>query len=89
MQNLGFNYRITDFQCALGLSQLKKLNKFVKKRKEIAKIYNKNFDNKIFFTTPRVRKDCDHAYHLYPLQINFKKEDQKKKFFILLFIIPH
>ena len=81
MQNLGFNYRITDFQCALGLSQLKKLNKFVKKRKEIAKIYNKNFDNKIFFTTPRVRKDCDHAYHLYPLQINFKKEDQKKKFF--------
>ena len=41
MQNLGFNYRITDFQCALGLSQLKKLNKFVKKRKEIAKIYNK------------------------------------------------
>ena len=43
MKSLGYNYRITDFQCALGLSQLKKLDTCVKRRKEIALIYDKAF----------------------------------------------
>tara|TARA_Y100000590_G_C15741331_1_gene1020363 strand:- start:542 stop:1708 length:1167 start_codon:yes stop_codon:yes gene_type:complete len=81
MKELGFNYRITDFQCALGLSQLKKLNKFLKKRREIAKIYDLNFANQSMFTIPKVRKNCKHAYHIYPLQIHFTKLDQKKKLF--------
>ena len=81
MKELGFNYRITDFQCALGLSQLKKLNKFLKKRREIAKIYDLNFANHSMFTTPKVRKNCKHAYHIYPLQIHFNKSGQKKKLF--------
>jgi len=84
MRELGFNYRITDFQCALGISQLTKLNKFIKKRKEIAKIYDLNFYNKNIFTTPKVNKNCSHAYHLYPLQINFKNSFQKKKMFVEL-----
>ena len=45
MQQLGYNYRITDFQCALGSSQLRKLDKFVKSRKSIALFYDKNFKN--------------------------------------------
>ena len=43
MKMLGFNYRLTDIQCALGISQLEKLEKFVKKRAAIASIYNKSF----------------------------------------------
>ena len=45
MQDLGFNYRITDFQCALGISQLKKVKEFIKRRIEIAKTYDKEFIN--------------------------------------------
>tara|TARA_Y100000590_G_scaffold135594_1_gene155177 strand:- start:44516 stop:45682 length:1167 start_codon:yes stop_codon:yes gene_type:complete len=81
MNDLGFNYRITDFQCALGLSQLKKLNKFVKKRKEIAKIYDLQFKNSNFYTIPHTSKDSSHSYHLYPLKINFSNKDQKKRLF--------
>ena len=81
MKELGFNYRITDFQCALGLSQLKKLSKFIKRRKEIAKIYDDNFKNNDIFTIPYVNKNCGHAYHLYPLRINFNKMEHKKKLF--------
>ena len=79
MHDLGFNYRITDFQCALGLSQLKKLKKFIKKRREVAKIYDSEFADNKFFVIPRVRDNCEHAYHLYPLQINFEKLRISKK----------
>ena len=82
MQDLGFNYRITDFQCALGLSQLKKLKKFLKKRREIARIYDSEFSGSRFFVTPKARDNCDHAYHLYPLQINFERLRISKKEFI-------
>ncbi len=79
MQTLGFNYRITDFQCALGISQLKKLNKFVKKRREIANLYNKNFKNDSRFIIPLVTKNNFHSYHLYPLLINFDQIKITKK----------
>jgi len=71
MHQLGFNYRITDFQCALGLSQLKKLDKFIKSRKKIAKYYDKEFSNDHRFVIPKVDENLKHAYHLYPLQIKF------------------
>lgn len=71
MHELGFNYRITDFQCALGLSQLKKLDSFVKRRKEIADYYNNSFCNDERFSIPSVKDNVGHAYHLYPLQIKF------------------
>ena len=71
MHRLGFNYRISDIQCALGISQLKKINKFIQKRKKIAKIYDKAFSNNYRFIVPKVEKNYEHSYHLYPLQINF------------------
>ncbi len=71
MQKLGFNYRISDIQCALGISQLKKINKFIQKRKKIAKIYDTAFGNDYRFIVPKVEKNYEHSYHLYPLQINF------------------
>ena len=73
MVDLGFNYRITDFQSALGLSQLKKLDKFIKRRNKIAKIYYKGLENIDNLILPRVKLNILHAYHLFPVQINFKK----------------
>ena len=85
IQNLGYNYRLSDIQCALGTSQLKKLDFFIKKRREIAKIYDKAFSNIEGIKTPPTRKYCHHSYHLYPLQINFNKTKiNKKKFFLKL-----
>lgn len=73
MRELGYNYRITDLQCALGTSQLKKLDKFVKRRNKIANIYNSFFKNYKEIIIPKVSKNCIHAFHLYPLLINFEK----------------
>ena len=78
MQNLGFNYRITDFQCALGSSQLKKLNKFILHRREVANEYNNAFKNDSRFTIPKVPNKNYHAYHLYPLLIDFDKLKSEK-----------
>ena len=73
MHNLGYNYRITDFQCALGVSQLKKLNSFVKKRNKVAQIYNDAFKGISNITTPYIPANIYHAFHLYCIRINFKK----------------
>tara|TARA_B110000240_G_C13477043_1_gene443596 strand:- start:79 stop:1239 length:1161 start_codon:yes stop_codon:yes gene_type:complete len=73
INQLGYNYRLTDIQSALGISQLKKLNLFIKRRKEIAEIYNKKLKNLSLFEIPKVQKNISHAYHLYPLKIRFDK----------------
>ena len=79
MQYLGYNYRISDFQCALGNSQLKKISKFLKKRSKIAKTYNAYLSNHDLIETPKVKKNNKHSFHLYPLLINFKKSKISKK----------
>ncbi|MEW6507632.1 MAG: UDP-4-amino-4,6-dideoxy-N-acetyl-beta-L-altrosamine transaminase [Bacteroidota bacterium] len=85
MHEVGYNYRITDFQCALGISQLKKLNKFLKKRREIAKYYNQAFGERSEFIIPSVSQNVKHAYHLYPLQVKFDglKVDKKEYYYRL------
>lgn len=82
MHDVGFNYRITDFQCALGISQLKKLETFVEKRRQIAKYYDEALGKDNRLIVPYVSKDAKHAYHLYPLQIKFDElKISKKEFF--------
>jgi len=71
MQHLGYNYRITDFQSALGSSQLKKLDRFVARRNDIANYYSEIFENDERFIIPKVEENVRHSYHLYPLQIKF------------------
>ena len=72
MHELGLNYRITDFQCALGLSQLNKIKKILNYRKKVAKIYDKNFRKTlIFFSAKKIRNLSSN--HLYVLNIDFKK----------------
>ena len=73
MQLLGYNYRITDFQCALGISQFKKLDKFIRKRREIVKKYNKAFQDIKELITPFEKPDVKSAYHLYMIQLNLEK----------------
>ena len=73
VKELGFNYRLTEFQAALGTSQLTKVDSLIKKKQLIAKKYNKYFEEIEHIKTPPVRENCYHAYHLYPLLIDFKK----------------
>lgn len=79
VSELSMNFRISDIQCALGISQLKKLDKFVSKRNIIANIYDKYFENIDCLTLPPKDKKIYHAYHLYPLLIDFKKTKITKK----------
>lgn len=73
MQDLGYNYRLTDFQAALGISQLSKADKGLMRRKEIASKY---FDS--FKHLPQIISQSGnidgHAYHLYTIQVNDRKD---------------
>ncbi len=84
MDVLGFNYRITDLQAALGKSQLKKINLFTKRRNQIANIYNKSFKNLENLKIPYKSKKVKHTYHLYTILINFKKSKINKNNFMKL-----
>ncbi len=65
MQMLGFNYRITDFQCALALNQLKKLDAFVARRRDIARTYKKAFQDEPALGLIAQRSDVSSSFHIY------------------------
>lgn len=73
MQELGYNYRITDFQCALGISQLKRANKGLEKRNQIAKRYDLAFQKKEGLKSSTLEIDSNfkdiHSYHLYVILV--------------------
>lgn len=66
---LGYNYRITDIQCALGISQMKKLDAFAAHRRKLAARYDKGFAGKSDIITPYQHPDCLSSYHLYMIQV--------------------
>jgi len=73
MQELGYNYRLTDIQAALGMSQLQRADEGLKRRKEIAETYSKAFKNKPFIKGQSGLIE-GHAYHLYIIEVENRKE---------------
>ncbi len=73
METLGWNYRLTDFQCALGLSQLQKLPGWVARRREIAARYSKAFVEMPEIEAPTVLSDRESAWHLYPIRLHLER----------------
>lgn len=69
MQELGYNYRLTDFQAALGVSQLKRADAGLRRRQEIARVYKDAFSGVKGITLPYVSDDVYHAYHLFIIQV--------------------
>ena len=70
MKYLGRNYRMTDFQAALGISQLKKLDKFIQRKEEIVKMYDRAFSDVIEIKTQVVKHCTKHAWHIYTILLN-------------------
>lgn len=86
MQHLGFNYRLSDIQCALGVSQMRKLGRFVERRGEIARAYDERLDLLPFVTTPPRGDAVASAHHLYPLRVDFNGLGMTKKEFYHLML---
>ena len=82
---IGYNYRMTEIQAALGISQLKRINQFVEKRQSIANRYNLELKD-LPLILPFQIKESISSYHLYPIRINknFSKIDQKDLHEILI-----
>ena len=91
MQELGFNYRLSDIQAALGTSQLTKAEERIKRRNEIAAIYNKAFEG-TGVEILSLPANVYHAYHLYIIQVNDRKklydELRKNKIFAQVHYVP-
>lgn len=73
MQDLGFNYRLTDFQAALGVTQLARADKGLERRQQIAKKYDEAFAGIESIKTPKRAGDIYHAFHLYIIQVPDRK----------------
>ena len=97
ISNPGYNFRLSDLNCALGYNQLKKVKKKVIHRQKIAKFYDRAFKKSKFFDTIKINNNVKSAYHLYPLQLKkFNKINKiklmhrlkKKKIFTQIHYLP-
>ncbi|MBQ9361077.1 MAG: UDP-4-amino-4,6-dideoxy-N-acetyl-beta-L-altrosamine transaminase [Lachnospiraceae bacterium] len=72
-QLLGYNYRLSDVQCSLGISQLKKVNRFIERRKEIANIYFSELSDIDGIMLPAQDKEYLSSFHLFPVLVEREK----------------
>jgi len=82
MHELGYNYRLTDIQCALGHSQLRKLDALIERRAEIARKYNVAFSDLSGVQLPSIDAGNMSAWHLYALQIDFSAIGKSRTTFV-------
>lgn len=75
----GLNMRITDFQCALGLSQFNKMEEFIKRRREIISKYNEAFKSIDEIIIPTEKEYIKSSYHIYVIKLNLKNVETKRK----------
>lgn len=73
---LGYNYRITDIQCALGISQMKRLDQFAAHRRKLAHRYDEAFEGCKDIITPYQHPDCLSSYHLYMIQVPAERRQE-------------
>jgi len=78
MSEMGFNYRLTDIQCALGISQLERADFFVRQRRKIARFYDESFAGSSTVTPLSDLHGAISSRHLYAVRINFKKLGQNR-----------
>ena len=76
--DIGLNYRLTDIQASLGISQLKKVHKFLKKRNDISKIYNRKLKN-LPLKLPILSNENYSSFHLYVILLKTKNRDKLYK----------
>lgn len=81
MQELGQNFRMTDFQCALGLSQLRRIDSFIQARNEIAQRYLMELKDHPALDLPLVREQAHSGWHLFPIRLKPHMHDQRKRVF--------
>ena len=74
MEYLGYNYRLSDIQCALALSQLDKLPDSIRRRQAIAERYDTTLAETPTVTPLAVNSDVTHAYHIYPVQVDLDRD---------------
>ena len=82
MQCLGYNYRMTEIQAALGLSQLEKLEEFVRRRTQIAHLYERAINSTTNFRCISEKSGVQSAYHLFPVLVNSKLGTSVRKFVV-------
>ncbi len=78
MQALGFNYRITDIQCALGISQIRRLDNFINKRKRIVDFYNRAFRKNRNISIPTQKSYVKSSWHIYYIRL----KDQSQRLYL-------
>ena len=81
MQELGYNYRMMDYQAALGISQLMRLQENINRRREIAQLYNQYFYNNNWFDLPPEKEGIKSSYHLYHIRLKEDYVPYKKEIF--------
>ncbi len=79
MVDLGFNYRLSDIQCALGISQLKKLKRWIDRRREIAAIYDEAFQHNKVVEPLSVYPHVLHVYHLYVVRLKLQHTSKNRQ----------
>jgi UDP-4-amino-4,6-dideoxy-N-acetyl-beta-L-altrosamine transaminase len=84
IQFLGYNYRLTDIHCQLGISQLERLDANVLRRREIAGVYDKEFESNKYFLPLEQKTDRKSSYHIYPILLKDDFVAKKKEFFLKL-----